>query len=231
MKIGIMQPYFFPYLGYWQLIHAVDRYVVYDDVAFIKGGWISRNNILLNGKRHMVTLPLCSPSPYKKINEIDVTQDKIAVQKLIKTIKAAYLKAPYYHIIMPLIENLICNNDSISMLNYNAIVEIAKYLNMKTEIILSSKIIKNNDLKGEKKVLHINQILGADTYYNAIGGQQLYSKEEFQENGIALYFLKMNEVVYRQYENEFVSGLSIIDVLMFNNPEVIQQMLDEYTLV
>lgn len=231
MKVGIMQPYFFPYLGYWQLINAVDKYVVYDDVAFIKGGWISRNNILLNGMRHMITLPLCNPSVNKKINEIEITKDKIAVKKLIKTVNSAYLKAPYYDTIMPMIERLISDNDTIAMLNYNSVIEIARYLKIKTEIILSSKIEKNNDLKGESKVLEINKILDADTYYNAIGGQQLYDKMEFKKHGVELCFCKMKEIVYKQYNNEFVPGLSIIDVLMFNSPEKIFEMLHEYVLV
>lgn len=231
MKIGIMQPYFFPYLGYWQLINAVDKYVVYDDVTFIKGGWISRNNILLNGKKHMITLPLINPSSYKKINEIEITQDEVAINKVLKTIKSAYAKAPYFDVAMPIIENLLHSNRTIAMLNYNAIVELGKYLNIKTEILLSSKIEKNNELKGQDKVLHINKLLEADTYYNAIGGQELYSKAEFDENGLDLYFLKMKDIEYKQYKNNFVSGLSIIDVIMFNSAECVQELLHEYTLV
>lgn len=231
MKVGIMQPYFFPYLGYWQLINAVDRYVVYDDVNFIKGGWISRNNILLNGKKHMITMPLCSPSSNKRINEIEITKDRIAINKGIKTIKAAYLKAPYYEIVMPVIEKLINNANTIAILNYNSIVEIGKYLDFKTEILLSSKIEKNNELRGTEKVLQINKILGADTYYNAIGGQDLYSKKEFFKEGLNLNFLKMNDIQYKQYNNEFVPSLSIIDVLMFNSVEKIHEMLQEYTLI
>lgn len=226
-----MQPYFFPYLGYWQLINAVDKYVVYDDVNFIKGGWISRNNILLNGTKHMITMPLCSPSPNKKINEIEIKKDRIAVNKVIKTIKAAYLKAPYYEAVMPIIEKLINDANTIAILNYNSIVEIGKYLGFKTEILLSSNIEKNNELKGKDKVLQINEILGADAYYNAIGGQELYSKREFSKVGQKLYFLKMKDIEYKQYSNEFVPSLSIIDVLMFNSVEKIHEMLHDYILI
>lgn len=231
MKVGIMQPYFFPYLGYWQLINAVDRYVVYDDVNFIKGGWISRNNILSNGTKHMITMPLSSPSSNKKINEIEIKKDRVAVNKVIKTLKAAYLRAPYYETVMPIIEKLINNANTIAILNYDSIVEIGKYLNFKTEILLSSKIEKNNELRGVDKVLQINKILGADTYYNAIGGQDLYSKKEFFKAGQKLNFLKMNDIQYKQYNNEFVSSLSIIDVLMFNSVERIHDMLQDYTLI
>ena len=132
---------------------------------------------------------------------------------------------------MPMVEKLISNNITIAALNYNSIIEITQYLNIETEILLSSKIEKNNELKGESKVLHINKILGADTYYNAIGGQQLYSQETFQKNGLDLHFIKMKEIKYKQYNNEFVSGLSIIDVLMFNSSDEIRKMLNEYTLI
>ena len=142
MKLGIMQPYFFPYIGYWQLINAVDKYVVYDDVNYIKGGWINRNNILLNGGKHLITIPLEKASPFKLINEISVTGKEVLKNKLIKTIKSAYIKAPFYEQVMPQIETLIFENSSISELNFNIILTIQKYLDIQTEIFLSSQIKK-----------------------------------------------------------------------------------------
>ena len=226
-----MQPYFFPYLGYWQLIKAVDRYIVYDDVAFIKGGWISRNNILLNGQKHLITLPLDNPSSFKNINMIAITENQQAKNKIIRTIKAAYEKAPYYSTVMPMLEQLLYSNNNIAMLNYNSILTIDNYLGIDTEVILSSSLDKNNSLKGEEKVLHINNLLGSDTYYNAIGGQDLYDKTVFAEHGIDLKFLKMNDIQYKQYKNEFVPMLSIIDALMFNSIESMRELLDAYILV
>lgn len=231
MKLGIMQPYFFPYLGYWQLINAVDKYVVYDDVTYIKGGWINRNNILLNNSSHLITLSLVNSSSFKNINEIEITRDSIKLEKLLKTIKVAYMKAPHYKEIMPIIEKLVRTNTNIANLNFNSIIEINKYLNIQTEILLSSQIKKDNKLKAQDKVIHINEILGADTYYNAIGGQTLYSKEIFKEKGINLRLLKMNELRYKQFNNEFVPNLSIIDVLMFNKKETIQKYLDNFCLI
>ena len=226
-----MQPYFFPYLGYWQLINAVDKYVVYDDVTYIKGGWINRNNILLNNSSHLITLSLVNSSSFKNINEIEITRDSIKLEKLLKTIKVAYMKAPHYKEIMPIIEKLVRTNTNIAKLNFNSIIEINKYLNIQTEILLSSQIKKDNKLKAQDKVIHINEILGADTYYNAIGGQTLYSKEIFKEKGINLRLLKMNELRYKQFNNEFVPNLSIIDVLMFNKKETIQKYLDNFCLI
>lgn len=231
MKLGIMQPYFFPYIGYWQLINAVDKYVVYDDVNYIKGGWINRNNILLNGSKHLITLPLEDASSFKLINEISITKNAVLKNKLIKTIKSAYLKAPYFETIMPILESLILDNSNIAMLNYNIILVIKNYLNLDTEILLSSQIKKDNNLKAQDKVIHIAHLLGAKEYINAIGGQELYSKEDFKQENIKLSFLKTNEIKYKQFKNEFVPNLSFIDVLMFNSPQEIKEMLNDFELL
>ncbi len=230
MKVGIMQPYFFPYLGYWQLINAVDVYIVYDDVNYIKGGWISRNNILLAGEKHLITIPLEGASSFKKINEIRVTENVKARQKVLKTIEMAYRKAPYFEAGMQMFEKLIMESDTIAMLNYNAITLINKYLGIPTQIYLSSQIEKNAALSGQDKVIDINKRFGADTYYNAIGGRKLYDGDTFKHNGIQLCFLEMGAVEYMQFNREFVPNLSIIDVIMFNSVDDIKRMLQQYTL-
>lgn len=230
MKLGIMQPYFFPYIGYWQLINAVDEYVVYDDVSYIKGGWVNRNNILLNGQKHLITMPLEGSSSFKNINEIGVTKNAIAKRKILKTMETAYKKAPHYEEIMPIIESLIEENESISMLNYHSIMEINRYLGIPTKIHLSSQIKKDISLKGQDKVIHINRVLGADTYYNAIGGRELYDADVFRQNGLRLYFLEADVKNYRQFAGEFVPNLSIIDVLMFNSIDSIRRLLNQYRL-
>ena len=230
MKLGIMQPYFFPYLGYWQLINAVDTYVVYDDVAYIKGGWINRNNILVNEKANLITLSLENSSSFKNINEINIIKNGKNAEKIVKTIQMAYKKAPFFNQVMPILENLLLKNDKIADLNYNSILEINKYLKINTNIILSSSLSKDNSLKAQDKVIHINKLLGSDTYINAIGGQELYDREEFKREGIELKFLKMNDIKYTQFKNEFVSNLSIIDALMFNSKPDVITMLNDYEL-
>lgn len=231
MILGIMQPYFFPYLGYWQLINAVDTYVVYDDVAYIKGGWINRNNILVNGKANLITLSLENSSSFKNINEINIIQNGKNAEKILKTIQNVYKKAPYFTQVMPILENLFLNNSTISTLNYNSIIEINKYLGINTKVILSSELEKDNSLKAQDKVIHINKLLGSDTYINAVGGQELYDRVAFKNEGIELKFLKMRDIKYQQFKNEFVPNLSIIDVMMFNSPETIREMLNDYELL
>ncbi len=229
--IAIMQPYHFPYLGYWQLINAVDEYVVYDDVNFIKGGWINRNNILLNGKAHLFTLPLENSSSFRHINEIEITKNRKMKEKICKTITAAYLKAPFYKEVYPIIEKFLMEDGIISNIIYNSIIELKKYIGIDTKIVLSSQINQNRELAAEKRVIDIVKNLHGTIYINAIGGQSLYDKQEFKEHGIDLFFIKTNDIVYQQFNNEFVPNLSIIDVLMFNSPEKIREMLDDYELI
>jgi hypothetical protein len=231
MKVGIMQPYFFPYIGYWQLMSLVDKYVIYDDVNYIKGGWINRNQILMNGKPKMISLKMNGASPNKLINEVQVAKDEIYNRKLLRTIEHCYKKAPYYSDVFPLIEEIIYYKDlNLSLYLVNLITKVANYLDIKTEFIISSDIDKNKNLRGEDKVIEICRILNASEYYNAIGGMGLYSKKTFEFNGIKLKFLKTAEVEYVQYKENFIPNLSIIDVMMFNPKDDIKKLLSLYTI-
>ena len=229
MTLGIMQPYFMPYIGYWQLMAAVDTYVVYDDVNYIKGGWVSRNNILLNGQKHMFTITLNGASPNKLFNEITIKDD---FKKFSRLIESAYRKAPYYAEVSALLNKIYNYEDkSLGAFMMNSFQVVLDYLEIDTKLILSSTIEKDNSLRGKDKVKHICHLLGANTYYNAIGGQELYDKNDFKADGIDLYFVQTNLTPYAQLGNEFVLGLSMIDVLMFNSPTEVKQLLTNYKLV
>ena len=229
MTLGIMQPYFMPYIGYWQLMAAVDTYVVYDDVNYIKGGWVARNNILLNGQKHMFTITLNGASPNKLFNEITIKDD---FKKFSRLIESAYRKAPYYAEVTSLLDKIYNYEDkSLGAFMLNSFQVVLDYLELDTKLILSSTIAKDNTLRGKDKVKHICHLLGADTYYNAIGGQELYDKNDFKADGIDLHFVKTELSPYPQLKNEFVPGLSMIDVLMFNHPKEVKQLLTNYKLV
>jgi hypothetical protein len=232
MKVGIMQPYFFPYIGYWQLIKAVDKFVIYDDVNFIKRGWINRNKILNQGEGKFINLLVSQASQNKLINELEVLKNLIHNKKLLKTLESCYRRAPYYADVLPVIESIITQDEG-NLARYLEflIMRLCEYLSIDTEIILSSRINKNNDLRGQDKIIEICKILGADEYINGTGGQALYSREEFAACGIQLKFLKTDEIVYQQNTAEFVPNLSIIDVMMFNGPGKINEMLDGYELL
>jgi len=234
MKLGIMQPYFFPYLGYWQLMNAVDRYVVYDDVNFIKGGRINRNVILLGGAAHPINLPLLGASPNKHINEVRVNPDPIARGKLLRTIEQSYARAPFFAEVMPLVAEAVeYSEEDLGKYLYHSFQVVGGYLGIETELILSSEMQKDCSLKGKDKVLHICALLGADEYYNSVSGIPLYEpyRAEFEAAGVELKFPKMRPVTYPQFKNEFVPNLSIIDVMMFNSREECRRLLGEYDLI
>jgi len=227
-SLAVMQPYFFPYIGYFQLIKAVDRFVIYDDVNFIKQGWIARNRILLNGTEHMVSLQLAGASSFKLINEIGVGDN---ADKLLKTVYQAYCKASFFDQCFPVVQKILKNEEkNLAAFLFALIKSVCDYLGIKTELILSSAISKDNELKGQDKVLSICEALKAATYVNTSAGRQLYSREAFAERGLNLLFLDPLPVTYKQFCHEFVPGLSIIDVMMFNAPDTIAEYLGRYEL-
>ncbi|MFX4284298.1 WbqC family protein [Aliarcobacter butzleri] len=229
MTLAIMQPYLFPYIGYWQLINAVDSFVIYDDVNYINKGYINRNSILSNEKSQQFTLELIGASQNKLINEIEIGNNS---KKLLKTIEMSYKKAPYFEIIFSIIEDIFHQEEKnlAKFIGYS-LQKIANYLDIDTKFIYSSHIEKDNTLKAQDKILDICNKLEATTYINAIGGQELYSKEIFQEKKINLNFLKTELIKYKQFNNNFVPYLSIIDILMFNSVIEIKKIIYKYELV
>ena len=232
MKVSIMQPYFFPYIGYFQLIANSDVFVIYDDVNFIKKGWINRNSILVNNTSYLFSMPLQNVSQNKLINEIFISDLDKWKMDLLKTISSSYKKAPFYQDVYPLIEKII-SFDELNLAIYiqNSIQNLCAYLNINTKLIMSSEIVKNNGLKGENKVIDICLQLGATQYVNAIGGFELYTKENFRVKNIDLKFIKSEDIVYQQFKNEFKPWLSIIDVIMFNSVEDTRMLLNKFELI
>ena len=232
MKIAIMQPYIFPYIGYFQIMNAVDKFVVYDDVTYIKSGWINRNRILVNNSENMFTFPLKNASSNILIKDIEISSNYKLIKKLLKTLEQNYKKAPYYEKIFYLISDIInMEVRFIRDMHLKSFQLINQYLGVETSIISSSTIYNNSQMSGEQRILDICLQENASHYINPIGGEELYSKESFMNNRIKLNFLKTKEVKYSQFNNEFIPSLSIIDVMMFNSVSEIKNMLNAYELI
>ena len=232
MKIAVMQPYFFPYVGYFHLVNAVDKFIILDDVNYINRGWINRNRILVNGKQHLFTLPLKEVSQNKLINEIELLGDSKWQNNFIKTILFNYKRAPNFEPVYNLILDILKNeNTNISKFVGNSIIKVSQYLHLNPEFAYSSDIIKSNNYKGQDKLIEICKLLGADNYINSFGGLKLYTKSDFEEYLVTLKFLKSNIIPYNQDQKAFVPNLSIIDVLMYNSPEELKQQLASYELI
>jgi hypothetical protein len=232
MTLAIMQPYFMPYIGYFQLLAAVDKFVLYDDVNFINRGWVNRNNVLVGGKAHLFTIPLENASQNRLIHEVGIASDLAWRKKLLKTLTQSYQKAPFFGDVFPLVEKVVLSDsNSIADLCFVGISAVAEYMGIRTTLVKSSRMYDNQDLKGAERILSICKIEGADRYINPIGGMELYDKERFHEEGIALNFIKSKPHMYPQYKNAFVPWLSIIDVLMFNSVAHTQNLLKDFELV
>jgi WbqC-like protein family len=217
-----MQPYFFPYIGYFQLIAAVDKFIVYDSIKYIKKGWINRNRMLQNDTAVMFSLPLKHDS-----DSLDVCERELAAafnrDKLLNKFKGAYRPAPYFEQTFPLVEQIVRYEDAnLFRFLHHSIVKTCEYLGISTDIRVSSGIAIDHNLKSQDKVLALCSAIGAITYVNPIGGLELYSKETFLEHGVNLKFIKSKPFEYAQFGDAFVPWLSIIDVMMFNPLDSIQ---------
>ena len=225
MKLAIMQPYFLPYIGYFQLIAAVDVFIVYDNIKYTKKGWINRNRMLQNGTDIMFSLQLKSDSDYLDIRERQLSAD-FNRGKLLNQLKGAYQRAPYFAQTFPLVEQIVLYDDvNLFRFLHHSIIKLCEHFEIKTEIKISSNISIDHDLTGQDKVLSLCKAEGAKTYINAIGGIELYSKETFLQQGIELKFIKSNPFEYQQFGHAFVPWLSIIDVMMFNSLDEIQKCI------
>ncbi len=232
MKTGIMQPYFFPYIGYWQLINVVDKFVVYDNIQFTKKGWIKRNRILMNGKDKMISLPIRKDSDFLDVNKRFLSETfAVEKKKIINQIKSAYSKAPQFDAVFPLVESAInCGAENLFDFIYATIKSIIKYLEIDTEIIISSEIDMDHSLRNRDRVIETCKALHCNQYVNPIGGTDLYDKDDFASNGIDLKFLKTDSFEYKQFDHPFIPNLSIIDVVMFNSRDRMKEILEYYSL-
>lgn len=229
-----MQPYLFPYIGYFQLINAVDKFIIYDDVNFIKQGWINRNKILVDGIAHLFTVPLNNQSSFNNIN-LTIINEKLYmlwVNKFLNTIRYNYQKAPYYSAVFPLLQKAFQDDEKhISTIAIKSLKLVCDYLQIFTVFELSSMKYENQHLSSQNRVLDICTKEHASNYINPIGGVDLYSQKAFLEKNIILNFIKPLKTEYVQFNKAFVPNLSIIDVLMFNDISSIKKQLNNYELV
>ena len=229
-----MQPYVFPYIGYFQMISAVDKFVFYDDVNFIKQGWVNRNRILSNGRDLLFSIPLEKVSSFTLIKDTRISKASYASwrNKFERTLFQNYRKSENFEQVSALIKSILEKDfNKISELAIYSVITISRYLGLKAEFIVSSEKYVNHELERTERLLDICKQENGRAYINAIGGVELYSKDEFKKHGIELSFIKSLPVEYKQFKNDFVPWLSIIDVLMFNSPEEVHNHLKGYELI
>ncbi|HMP79806.1 MAG TPA: WbqC family protein [Pirellulaceae bacterium] len=221
MKLAIMQPYFLPYVGYFQLIAAVDKFVFLDDVHFINRGWINRNHIALQGVKHLFTIPLIGASQNRLIHEIEVDADPRWRHKLLLTVERAYRKAPCFGDVFAGLKALLTPEPvTIGDLAKRSIRWVNERLGLATPTVDSSGIYGNAHLKGAERIRDICLRERATIYVNPPGGRELYETSFFAERQLELRFLEPALDAYPQYDGEFLPGLSVLDLLMHLPPEL-----------
>jgi hypothetical protein len=230
MRLALMQPYFLPYLGYFQLMSAVEEFVIYDDVQFIKNGWINRNRILVNGQPSYITLPVERGHLGDFVNQRGFVGYADARARILGQVDAAYRRAPFFKEVRTLLKSLLeLEEENVAATVGRQLAELANYLGISANFRISSSLGKyDGELAGQDRVIEVCRTLGATTYYNAIGGMELYDPSAFAKAGLELVFIRSRAGDYKQYADPFVPNLSILDVLMFNSLERVREMLEEW---
>jgi hypothetical protein len=228
-----MQPYVFPYIGYFHLIEATDKIVFYDDVSYINRGWINRNRILLNNKDFLFTIPISNASQNKRINEIKPLIDNKFKNKFYTQLEIAYKNAPYYFEVKELIYFVLNEQyNNIADLAIKSITTIYDYLEKEINWTKSSVCSPfSNGLDRSDRLIQISKELGCTVYINSNGGQKIYDKEYFKNQGVQLNFIESKKVEYKQFKNDFIPWLSIIDILMFNDKKNIQNQFNAFCIL
>jgi hypothetical protein len=227
--VAVMQPYFFPYIGYFQLMRACDVFVVLDDVQYMKGGWINRNRILLGGQPHWLTFPVVRDSVTLDINQRAYQSGEGERKRVLDAVENAYRRAPLFASAMDDVRAVMSYPDcNVAAFNTHLLRTLHRRLGLTCQILVSSELPKTGGLKGVERVIDLCLTLGATRYVNASGGVDLYDSDRFAREGLELSFIRARTVTYEQFRNPFVPFLSIIDVMMFNSPETVSVMLDEY---
>lgn len=220
-----MQPYFLPYIGYFQLIGRVDAFVLHDTVKYTKKGWINRNRLLRDGNAIVFGLPLRAASDQLHIVEREIAPT-YKPDELMSRFAGAYRKAPYFRETQPLLESVLRYQDT-NLFGFlrHSIAAVCAHLDIKTRILTTSSIDNGLSLKGQERVIHLCRCLAGDTYVNPIGGRELYSSEAFAAAGISLRYLRSMLTPYTQFGQPFVAALSIVDVLCFNGRDATMELV------
>jgi len=229
-----MQPYVFPYVGYFHLIEATNRMVFYDDVAFRKRSWINRNRILLEGRDHLFTIPVSGASQNKLILDVELAVDSSWRRKFMLTLRHAYGHAPHFGLVADLVEKVLsASHDSVADLAIASIDGVYDLMGLPWEHVRSSACSpQTRGLDGASRLIRIARDQGAEEYVNAVGGRNLYDADEFLAGGLDLGFVESLPIEYDQLAGHpFVPGLSIIDVLMFNDVAGVRHALTQFRVV
>ena len=236
-----MQPYFFPYLGYFQLISAVDGMLLYSHVNYIKRGWVNRNRVLARARGPVyVTVPVRDASSHRIIGDVEIDNSTPWKSTMLNSIYHEYRRSPHFHQVYTFLEALLTRPyEKLDLLNIDTVRAVVSLLGINTNVsvanenhIAMERVLENTPSAERKtqRILELCRHEKASTYLNPVGGKLLYDKDVFRRNGVELQFLESIPTPYLQSAPGFVPHLSIIDVLFNCGVEGTRQLLDNYQL-
>lgn len=230
-----MQPYFFPYFGYFSLINSVDKFVLYDNVKYTKKGWINRNRLIFNNKISTFSVPLKKSSDFLSIKEKNVSCDKNSIKhigKSLNQIETNYKKEKFFDVVFPIIEKAYSykSNNLFDFLHHS-LNQVLSFLGIETEIIVSSELLVDEKLKKQEKVISICKELNCSIYVNPIGGLNLYNSEDFIKKGIELKFFSSTNIFSDKNRINNDEYLSILDLMMCIDKRKIINELQNFELI
>jgi hypothetical protein len=233
-KLAIMQPYFFPYIGYFSLINLVDEFIIFDTPQFIRHGWIERNRILKqNGEPIYISIPLVKKPRETSILDMEIRNTENWKNKILAQLVPYKKKAPFYYKVVDLLNSIFeLQTDNLVEMNIHALKTICNYLGITTPIKIWSKMDEQigEVTEPDEWALEITKALGGSSYINPIGGKSFFNKEKYNDKGINIQFLEQKEVEYNQFTESFIPNLSIIDTLMFNDVDTVKELLNKFKL-
>lgn len=235
MKLGIMQPYFFPYIGYFSLICQSDKFIFFDTPQYISSGWVNRNRILKSdGTPGYITVPVVKAARETAIKDICISNPEWK-QSFFGQLTAYKRKAPKYKDTLEFLHEILDCKEYVylSELNIDTLIKTSEHIGIHTEFETYSKM--NLDIEQvnapDEWALNITKALGGDTYINPPGGMSFFDPDKYRNSNIRLQFLKSNLKPYIQRIGRFEPGLSIIDVLMFCDTDEIRNLLEDFEII
>ena len=231
-RVAAIQPYLFPYVGYFQLMAACDELLLLDDVQYVTRRWINRNRILVNGEPSWITLPVRHACRDLPINERRYAREPLTARRVLHQIEAAYRRAPHLASVLALVDDALTGtDDNVARINARALALVAGAVGIDTPVVLASDTRGNRGLRGEDAIIELCRRRGATAYLNPIGGSGLYDSSRFAAAGLSLEFLQFEAPAYPQFGAPFVPRLSIVDVMMFNALATVRAMITRGSIV
>jgi hypothetical protein len=232
MRIALMQPYFFPYLGHFDLLNMVDEWIVFDTAQYMRSHWMNRNRILHPaGGWEYITVPVRKHPTNTPGHQVEIAMAIDWRNRILRKLQHYRNKAPYYQDVMDFVEECFADvGPNLSETNIRILEKTRTRLGIKTPM----RVLSRMDLRLEPVLgpgdwgFEISRLLGAREYVNPAGGAALFDRDQFEKHGIKLTIQNFSNIAYDCRPYRFEPGLSIIDVMMWNRPEQIKNYLDTW---